>query len=103
MTGEYTYKLFTDHNFLQALEEISRAFSRKKAIQKELLASAWIAIAESDRHYTTEYYTSLGYAVMRHKYELYYMPVPKGKRSSDPGLQRVRRKVKQFVNTKPVY
>jgi len=96
MTGAETYKLFSNHDFLQALEEISGALSRKRNIQKDLLVCAWIAIAESEGHYTIEYYTSLGYAVMRHRYEIYYMPPPKRRASDDPGIRRVRKKIKKF-------
>ena len=96
MTGYYTYKLFDNHDFLQALDDFAGAFSRKKNIKKDLLASAWIAIAESDHIYTIEYYTKLGYAVMRNKYELYYMDIPKRMVSDDPGNRRARKKLKKF-------
>ena len=96
MTGYYTYKLFDNHDFLQALDDFAGAFSRKKNIKKDLLACAWITIAEADHVYTDEYYIKLGYAVMRRKYELYYMPVPIKYNSKDPGNRRCLEKVKKF-------
>lgn len=96
MTGENTYLLFSNHDLLKALDDISRALSRKRYIQKELLACAWICIAESDANKTIEYYTALGYAVMRNKYEIYHMPIPKTWPSQDAGIQRVRKKIRKF-------
>ena len=96
MNGYYTYKLFDNHDFLQALDDFAGAFSRKKSIKADLLATAWIAIAESEQNYTNEYYTKLGYAVMRRKYELYHMEVPKKFTSWDKGIRRSKKKIKKF-------
>ena len=96
MTGYYTYKLFDNHDFLQALDDFAGAFSRKKNIKKDLLACAWITIAEADHVYTDEYYIKLGYAVMRNKYELYYMDMPKKFTSWDKGIRRSKKKIKKF-------
>jgi hypothetical protein len=85
-----------DARLRNALSEIAAAFTRDYETQKTLLAHAWIAVSERPADYTTEAYIGIGYAVMRHKWEVYYME-PNGKRSSLPANRRAKRKLKEHT------
>jgi len=80
-----------------ALAEIASCFTRHYPTQKQLLTFAWIAIAEKPGDYTTEAYIGIGYAVMRHKWEIYYMPEPSGFMSKHPSIRRASRKLKEYI------
>jgi hypothetical protein len=62
-----------------------------------LLAHAWIAIAEKPGDYTADSYIGIGYAVMRHKWEIYYMPEPKRWAADDNGNRRAKKSLKKYV------
>jgi len=81
-----------------ALAEIASSFTRHYPTQKQLLTYAWIAIAEKPGDYTGEAYIGIGYAIMRHKWEIYYMPEPSGKPSHEPSNRRAKKKLKKFIN-----
>jgi len=80
-----------------ALADIAAGFTRDYSTQKTLLAHAWIAIGEKAWYYTAEYYIGVGYAVMRHKWEIYYMPEPKRWASDDNGNRRAKKSFKKYV------
>jgi hypothetical protein len=93
--------LFTiaDARLRNALSDIAGAFTRDYSTQKTLLAHAWIAISEKPADYTTEAYIGIGYAVMRHKWEVYYASPPKRWRSDDPAGRRAKKELKKYVKS----
>lgn len=97
MTAADLFYITENTNVRNALSEISAAFTRNHGIQKTLLAHAWIAIAEKPRDYTLPAYIGIGYAVMRHKYEIYYMAIPDRYASDDPGNRRAKKVFKSYV------
>lgn len=97
MTCEKLIPIMRDVNIRNALADIAAGFTRDYSTQKTLLAHAWIAIAEKPGDYTTDSYIGIGYAVMRHKYEIYYAPERDDKPSNDPGSRRAKRCLKKYT------
>ena len=100
MTCENLIPIMRDVNIRNALADIAAGFTRDYSTQKTLLAHAWIAIAEKPGDYTADSYIGIGYAVMRHKWEIYYMPEPKGRPSNSASNQRAVKKLKKFIKSK---
>jgi hypothetical protein len=90
--------LFTiaDARLRNAFSDIAGAFTWDCNIQKTLLAHAWIAVSERPADYTTEAYIGIGYAVMRHKWEVYYMREG-GRRGNEASTQRANRALRRHV------
>ncbi len=98
MTCEKLLPVMKNVYIRNALTEIASSFTRHYPTQRQLLTYAWIAIAEKPGDYTEEAYIGIGYAVMRHKWEIYYMPEPKRWHSDDTGNRRARKKIKEYVD-----
>jgi len=99
MTGSEVFTIFSNVRLRNALSDIAGAFARDYETQKTLLAHAWIAIGEKPADYTIDAYIGIGYAVMRKKWEIYYMPEPKSKPSNNPSSRRAKRKVREYLNS----
>ena len=97
MTCENLIPIMQNVEIRNALSDIAAAFTRDYHTQKTLITYAWIAISEKPGDYTTEAYIGIGYAVMRHKWEIYYMPEPSGFTSKHPSIRRASRKLKEYV------
>lgn len=99
MTAKDLFYITENTDVRNALSDMSAAFSRNIGIQKTILAHAWIAIAEKPKDYTIKAYIGIGYAVMRNKYEIYYMPVDSKYASWDAGNQRARKILKKYIKS----
>ncbi len=97
MTCENLIPVMENVYIRNALSDIASSFTRHYPTQKQLLTYAWIAIAEKPGDYTEEAYIGIGYAVMRHKWEIYFMPEPSGKPSNHASIQRANRAVKKCL------
>lgn len=94
MTGEKVVETWKESRALrQLILDLAHAFTRDTEQQKRLVTFAWIAIGEDQSDRTEDHYMRLAYRVMRHRYELYFMDAPRGKRSNDAGIQRARRRI----------
>ena len=100
MTCEKLIPVMLDAYVRNALADIAAGFTRSPSMQKTLLSYAWIEIAERPGNYVADYYIGVGYAVMRHKWEIYYMPEPKGRPSNSASNQRAVKKLKKFIKSK---
>ncbi len=99
MTCEKLLPVMKNVYIRNALSEIASSFTRHYPTQKQLLTYAWIAIAEKPGDYTEEAYIGIGYAVMRHKWEIYFMPEPGGKPSHSASNWRAKRVLKKHLKS----
>lgn len=97
MTGKEMFEtLGQDIELRQLILDLAKSFTHDEKQQENLVAQAWIAIAEAGADMTHEYYMALAYRVMRHKYTIYYMREPRRYVSDDNGIRRASEKIKKF-------
>ena len=98
MTGEDIIEKLYSKKLRQEIVDLAKSFTRHKPTQATLLCIAWEQISQMPPGYTDRAYIGAAYGIMRHKYEIYYMPIPKGRPSHDTGIRRAGRKLKKLTN-----
>ena len=94
MTTEEFMALWNDTELRQYLVNVTKAFTRDKALQEDLLQEAWLRISQCDRDKTSDYYKAQGFRAMDTAYrkELRSVRLERWGKDHRTIAQRVRRK-----------
>ena len=97
MQGKHLFQWFSEHHDLpNKIVELINSITKDENQRRDLLAKVWVMLGEEESDKTHDYYWKKAYALIRDRYERYYMPKPKGKPANDPAIRRFRRKFKNF-------
>jgi hypothetical protein len=84
----------------QYIVDLSKAFTRNKSTQEDLLYTAWLAIDQEYGDSTSDHYLKVAKRAMKKRYVLYYSNNPHPYESWDPAIRRVKRKLRFFKKNK---
>ena len=86
----------------QYIVDLSKAFTRNKSTQEDLLYTAWLAIDQEYGDSTEVHYMELAHSAMLRKYKLYYLKHDRAeadgyiRESRDTGVRRAKKKLRFF-------
>ena len=97
MQGKHLFQWFSEHHDLpNKIVELINSVTKDENQRRDLLAKVWVMLGEEEPDKIYEYYLGKAYALIRDRYERYYMPKPKRWASDDAGIQRLNTNFDKF-------